>query len=255
MLSSVNKYKSISFSFLKKQKSVVFRFVNKYKSYIFVALVILAVIIIYKASKEQFDALIKTFILPGSFIGWVKYFSTIAAMDFVFFNPFSPDILVAWFVEQFVPKVTFDFYILNPADPFNLSNLGYWFGGQLAMQLTPRMITDLLLTAGIGAFGSTAGAIAGYGMGRLSVVKNNNKLLQWLLRCVGRGDMEKARKRIKKFGVPAIGVAALPFLPFGIFCWAAGMVKVRPVPFILICLIVRFIRFLILGPMWAWGLL
>lgn len=201
------------------------RLIKKYKPVIIVALVILGVILVYKANKEGFDQFIKTIILPGSFVGWIKYFLTVALMDFVFINPFSPDILVSWFVEQ------------------------------LVTQLTPRMMMDLLLTASIGALGSTAGALAGYGMGRLIISGKRMKFLQWFLHRVGGDDLGKARKRINKFGIIAIGVAALPFVPFGLFCWAAGMVRVRLIPFILICLIVRFFRFLIIGPLWAWGIL
>jgi len=231
------------------------RLIKKYKPVIIVALIILGVILVYKANKEGFDQFIKTIILPGSFVGWIKYFSTVALMDFVFINPFSPDILVSWFVEQLVQKVTFDFIIVNVAYPFNLVNLGSWFVEQLVTQLTPRMMMDLLLTASIGALGSTAGALAGYGMGRLIISGKRMKFLQWFLHRVGGDDLAKARKRINKFGIIAIGVAALPFVPFGLFCWAAGMVRVRLIPFILICLIVRFFRFLIIGPLWAWGIL
>ena len=140
------------------------RLVKKYKSGIIVALIILGGILIYVTNKDRVDALVETFILPGTFIGWIKYFSTIAFMDFVFFNPFSPDIIVTWFVEQLVPEVSIDFYIIDFSHPF--SSVGYWLG-ELLTTLTPRMKNDLLLTAGIGALGSTDGALAGYGMGIL----------------------------------------------------------------------------------------
>jgi membrane protein YqaA with SNARE-associated domain len=199
--------------------------IRKYKSVICIALVIAAVIFVYKTYKTEVDFFLRGIVDPNTTVGWIKYFSIIALQDFVIINPFSPDILVSWFTEQLVP------------------------------QLIRSTLIPMLLIAGIGALGSTAGALAGYGMGRLIIKKEDNKFLQWFLYRVGGDDLAKAKKRITEGGMVVLLIAAMPYTPFAPFCWAAGMVRMRLIPFILICLIGRCLRFLVMGPLWAWGIL
>jgi membrane protein YqaA with SNARE-associated domain len=199
--------------------------IKKYHSVIFIVLIIAAVIFVYKSYKTEVDLFLRGIVNPDTTVGWIKYFSIIALQDFVIINPFSPDILVSWFTEQLVP------------------------------QLITSTLIPMLLIVGIGALGSTAGALAGYGMGRLIIRNEDHKFLQWFLNRVGGDDLKKAEKRITDGGMIVLLVAAMPFTPFAPFCWAAGMVRMRLIPFILICLTGRSLRFLVMGPLWAWGIL
>ena len=97
---------------------------------------------------------------------------------------------------------------------------------------------NAFLVVVIATFGSVIGATIGYFLGK----KGGRSLLLNLF------DKEKVLvvdKMFEKYGVFAVGIAALTPIPFKLFTIAAGVANMRLHPFILVCIPTRFLQFLL----------
>lgn len=88
--------------------------------------------------------------------------------------------------------------------------------------------------------GSVLGAVIGYYIGLMG----GRSILVWLF---DEEKIKKVDKLFAKYGVYAVGVAALTPLPFKIFTISAGVGKMNLNSFILICIPTRFLQFLLFG--------
>ncbi len=97
---------------------------------------------------------------------------------------------------------------------------------------------DVFLVVVVATVGSVLGAVVGYFLG----MKGGRPVLIWLF------DEKKIKKvdvLFEKYGVYAVGIAALTPLPFKLFTVSAGVAKMNIMPFVLICIPARFIQFLL----------
>ena len=97
---------------------------------------------------------------------------------------------------------------------------------------------DPLLVVVTATIGSVLGAVIGYYMG----MKGGRPILIWLF---DQGKITKVDRMFEKYGVYAVGAAALTPLPFKVFTISAGVARMNIVPFILISIPTRFLQFLL----------
>lgn len=97
---------------------------------------------------------------------------------------------------------------------------------------------DVLTITIIATIGSVIGAVVGYYMGK----RGGRPALVWLF---DKKKLKKVDNFFDKYGVWAVGIAALTPIPFKIFTISAGVARMRIIPFILICIPTRFLQFLI----------
>lgn len=97
---------------------------------------------------------------------------------------------------------------------------------------------DVLTITIIATIGSVIGAVVGYYLGK----KGGRPALVWLF---DKKKLKKVDYFFDKYGVWAVGIAALTPIPFKIFTISAGVSRMRIIPFVLICIPTRFLQFLI----------
>ena len=97
---------------------------------------------------------------------------------------------------------------------------------------------DVYSVVFVATCGSVLGAVVGYYLGMLG----GRPFLVWLF---DEGKVKKVDMSFEKYGVYAIGVAALTPLPFKLFTVSAGVGRMDIIPFILICIPTRFLQFLL----------
>ncbi|OYT26985.1 MAG: hypothetical protein B6U97_02660 [Candidatus Altiarchaeales archaeon ex4484_96] len=97
---------------------------------------------------------------------------------------------------------------------------------------------DVYSVVVMATIGSVLGAVVGYYVG----ARGGRPVLVWLF---NEKKVERVDRYFDKYGVYAVGVAALTPLPFKIFTISAGVARMKLIPFILICIPTRFIQFLL----------
>lgn len=97
---------------------------------------------------------------------------------------------------------------------------------------------DPLLVVVTATIGSILGAVIGYYIG----LKGGRPVLVWIF---DQKKIEKVDGMFDRYGVYAVGAAALTPLPFKIFTISAGVARMNIIPFILISIPTRFLQFLL----------
>ena len=101
-----------------------------------------------------------------------------------------------------------------------------------ALKLNPLLV---VITA---TLGSVLGAIVGYFIGLMG----GRPILIWLF---DDRKIKTVDRMFDKYGVYAVGAAALTPLPFKVFTISAGAARMNIIPFILISIPTRFLQFLL----------
>jgi len=97
---------------------------------------------------------------------------------------------------------------------------------------------DVYSVVFVATCGSVLGAVVGYYLGMMG----GRPFLVWLF---DEGKVKKVDRSFEKYGIYAVGVAALTPLPFKLFTVSAGVGRMELIPFILICIPTRFLQFLL----------
>ncbi|RLI95158.1 MAG: DedA family protein [Candidatus Altiarchaeales archaeon] len=90
----------------------------------------------------------------------------------------------------------------------------------------------------IATIGSVIGAIIGYYIG----MKGGRPVLIHLF---NEKKINRVENMFDRYGVYAVGIAALTPIPFKLFTISAGVGRMDIIPFVLICIPTRFMQFLI----------
>lgn len=120
--------------------------------------------------------------------------------------------------------------------------LGFYVPDAFTVPLPNDAFTTLGLVGGLGfwevvawgTLGSILGGITGYGVGRWL------KRTRWFKRFMAKRGAE-VHGLVRRYGVVALGAAALTPIPYSIACWAAGALDMRFGVFVAVSLL-RFFR-------------
>jgi|GEM_PF-1790346 len=99
---------------------------------------------------------------------------------------------------------------------------------------------NVLLASVVAGIASACGGITGYFIGRCVGPKRFRRMF-------GDKLMKTGREIFDKYGIYAIGVAALTPLPYSGTCWVAGIYKMSPIVVFLTSVVGRILRYLFIG--------
>ncbi len=120
--------------------------------------------------------------------------------------------------------------------------IGYFLPDALTVPLPNDVVTVLGIAGGMGFWevvawgtaGSLVGGCVGYGIGRFLGSRR-------IVRRFFKGRGARMHELLRRYGVVAVGVAALTPIPYSLGCWAAGSVRLPFWQFLLVSLL-RFVR-------------
>jgi membrane protein YqaA with SNARE-associated domain len=171
-------------------------------------------------NKHRLRSLLMLAIMIGVFLSLWAYHDQIKGWATLFVETYG---MPALFILTWIADTTF-----QPIPP-DVFVFGSTFGG-----------ANVLLASVIAGVASSCGGVTGYYIGRCVGPKRFRKLF-------GDKLMRKGREIFDKYGIYAIGVAALTPLPYSGTCWVAGIYKMSPIVVFLTSVVGRILRYIFVG--------
>lgn len=170
--------------------------------------------------KQWLRSVLMAAVMLSIFFGLWAYHDPIKGWATLFVETYG---MPALFALTWIADTTF-----QPIPP-DVFVFGSTFGG-----------ANVLLASAIAGVASSCGGVTGYYIGRCVGAARFRRLF-------GDKLMKKGREIFDKYGMYAIGVAALTPLPYSGTCWVAGIYRMSPIVVFLTSVAGRILRYIFVG--------